>query len=76
MAEFRRPKQAYQGRNGFIESTAAPTNGVISESSRLAGEAKKRRLAEWVLREKGTPFPEYVFLHVSRKLALIRILSA
>jgi hypothetical protein len=62
MTEPRRPKHAYQGRNGFTESTPVAANATISESSRLAEEAKKRRLAEWVLKEKGTHFPEYALL--------------
>ena len=57
MVELRRPKPAYQGRNGFTESVTAPANGVVSEASNLIEEAKKRRLAEWVLKEKGTYFP-------------------
>jgi hypothetical protein len=54
MTELRRPKPAYQGRNGFINT---PANGLVSEPSNLIEEAKKRRLAEWVLKEKGTYFP-------------------
>jgi len=57
MVELRRPKPAYQGRNGFAESVTAPANGVVSESAKLKEEVKKRRLVEWVLKEKGTYFP-------------------
>jgi len=59
MTELRRQKLVYQGRNRFTEPTPVAPNVTISESWRLAEEAKKRRLAEWVLKEKGTHFPEY-----------------
>jgi hypothetical protein len=62
MTELRRPKHAYKGRNGFTESTPTAATVAISESWRLAEEVKKRRLAEWVLKGKGTHFPEYALL--------------
>jgi hypothetical protein len=67
MSELRRPKAAYIGRNGFTEWITTPANSAMSESTRLSEEAKKRRLAEWVLNEKGAYFPRYV-CHSAREI--------
>jgi hypothetical protein len=73
MTDLRRPKPAYHSRNGFTESTTNSAKiSTISEFSRLAEEAKKRRLAEWVLKEKGSYFPTYVDSH---HLGLLRYIS-
>lgn len=55
---LRRPSPAYKGRNGFTEYiTAQAAVNNISEESRLRDDIRKRRLAEWTLREKGQYFP-------------------
>jgi hypothetical protein len=45
----------FKGRNGFNEST--PPSNKISDASRLNEEARKRRLAVWTLKHKGSYFP-------------------
>ena len=57
MAELRRPKPAYMGRNGFAVSTSTPVSNIGASSKLQVEEAKKRRLAEWVLKVKGSHFP-------------------
>lgn len=55
---LRRPTLAYKNRNGFTEYTSAQAAANdTSEDSRLHDDTRKRRLAEWTLREKGQYFP-------------------
>lgn len=52
----RRPDPARLGKNGFSDSR--PVSDKDKETAWYKeGEMKKRRLAEWILREKGSYFP-------------------
>lgn len=55
---FRRPKPAYVGSNGFEET--GPVKANLGNTSRLVEEARRRRLAEWTIMYKGSHFPRFV----------------